>query len=94
MTFTYKIETQPYYRETEFGIEEDGGNYTEFDYEPSYSELKEGLIQVVAVKYFNSDFDSVKKFIDDLDEIEDLALSLREELEEYFRQDALEGYYE
>ena len=94
MTFNYTVDRMPIYRDTEYGVEDDGSIVDEITYEPSLNELKKGLTQIIAEKFFNNDFDAVEKFIDELDEINELAETFKEDLKDLFREEALENYYE
>ena len=94
MTFTYKVETNDFYRETEYGQEYDGSEVDEVTYEANRQQLKTALISIIASKFFNNDENAVTNFINELDEIEELAESFKTDLEDFFRTEALERYYE
>ena len=94
MEFTYNVEKKDYYRETEYGLDYDGSEVEEVPFEPSDKEIKQGLTKIIADKYFKGNQENVKAFIEDLDEIEELGRRFSLELEDYFRDMALEKYYE
>lgn len=90
MKFTYNVEKKDYYRETEYGLDYDGSEVDEVPYEVNCQQLKTALISIIASKFFNKDENAVANFINELDEIEELAENFRTDLEDFFRTEALE----
>ena len=94
MTLEYKVETNSLYRETEYGKEYDGSDYVDITFEPSRQELKDALKTIISKKFFNNDYKAVESFIDELDEINDLTETFKEDLQDFFRVDAREQFYD
>ena len=65
----------------------------DFDYK-GFAENLAGQAAELVPKDFNNDEKAVANFINELDEIEELAESFKTDLEDFFRTEALERYYE
>lgn len=90
-TFTYTKITQHVYLESTDEYEEFG---FEFDYEVDDEDLRHALADIISTEYFddyNKGYDKVHKFIYDLDLVDTLVESYKDELRDYFEDEAFDS---